>query len=69
MGLMGGEDFETDNPCDVLKLEELKAKVCFVSEDIDKDNAKMGERGPRRRKARRAVNQPERREAVGGGLA
>lgn len=40
---MGGEDFETDNPCDVLKLEELKAKVCFVSEDVDKDNARMGE--------------------------
>eukprot|EP00752_Nemacystus_decipiens_P006185 g5581.t1 len=41
VGLMGGEDFETDNPCDVLKLEELKANVCFVSEDVDKDNAKM----------------------------
>lgn len=43
MGLMGGEDFETDNPCDVLRLEELKAKLCFVSENVDKDNAKMGE--------------------------
>jgi len=40
---MGGEDFDLDNPCDILKLEELKAKVCFVSDDLDKDNAKMGE--------------------------
>eukprot|EP00903_Cladosiphon_okamuranus_P016371 g15098.t1 len=41
VGLMGGDDFETDNPCDMLKLEELKAKMCFVSEDVDRDNAKM----------------------------
>lgn len=45
VGLIGGEDFETDNPCDVLKLEELKANMCFVSEDVDRDNAKMGECG------------------------
>lgn len=40
---MGGEDFEPDDPCDMLKLEAIKAKVCFVSEDVDKDNAKMGQ--------------------------
>ncbi|CAM9609491.1 unnamed protein product [Ectocarpus fasciculatus] len=41
VGLMGGDDFEPDDPCDVIELEALKAKVCFVSEDVDKDNAKM----------------------------
>ncbi|CAM9974102.1 unnamed protein product [Ectocarpus sp. 6 AP-2014] len=41
VGLMGGDDFEPDDPCDVMELEALKAKVCFVSEDVDKDNAKM----------------------------
>lgn len=45
VGLTGGEDFEMDNPCDVLALEEVKAAMCFVSEDVDKDNAKMGESG------------------------
>lgn len=39
---MGGEDFDMSDPCDVLKLEELKAKMCFVSEDIDRENNKMG---------------------------
>lgn len=41
---MGGDDFEPDDPCDVIELEALKAKVCFVSEDVDKDNAKMGKK-------------------------
>ncbi|CAM9296192.1 unnamed protein product [Ectocarpus sp. 12 AP-2014] len=41
VGLLGGDDFEPDDPCDVMALEALKAKVCFVSEDVDKDNAKM----------------------------
>lgn len=40
---MGGEDFDMDDPCDVLKLEMLKSKVCFVSENVDEDNARMGE--------------------------
>ncbi|CAM9761669.1 unnamed protein product [Pylaiella littoralis] len=41
VALMGGDDIEPEDPCDALKLEALKAKVCFVSEDVDKDNAKM----------------------------
>lgn len=41
---MEGEEFETDKPMDILKLEELKAEMCFVSENVDKDNARMGER-------------------------
>lgn len=43
VGLLGGEDFEPDDPCDALQLEALKANMCFVSENIDQDNAKMGE--------------------------
>lgn len=46
---MGGDDFEPNDPCDVMELEALKAKVCFVSEDVDKDNAKMGKKEERRR--------------------
>lgn len=39
---MGGDDFDISNPCDALKLQELKARICYVSENIEKENAKMG---------------------------
>lgn len=57
---MGGEDFEPDDPCDVLKLEEMKAKVCFVSDNVDKENSKMGERWGEERGKRRREREIER---------
>lgn len=39
---MGGKEFDADDARDVLKLEALKANMCFVSENVDKDNARMG---------------------------
>ena len=40
---MGGEEFNMKNPCDILKLEALKAKTCYVSQDIGAENSKIGE--------------------------
>ena len=56
---MGGDDFDMDDPCDALKLEMLKSKVCFVSENVDEDNARMGE-------GRRWQREGGRRERGGG---
>lgn len=41
---MGGDEFDADDARDVLKLETLKANMCYVSENVDEDNARMGER-------------------------
>lgn len=41
IGLLGGAEFDTEEVVDMLKLEGAKSKLCFVSENVDKDNARM----------------------------